>query len=162
MKYPPKPTDPAPGASVKVPCSPWAVFQHPPNTVNWIVSVVSNIGTRMCRASSGWLMTTLNAGPLMVSLVQSVSTLPMFLLALPAGALAEILDKCRSLVVGETSITLLSLWFALLVPLNHIDFVTLLLFAFFIAAGGAWLLRRGKRLCRSLSQRRSGSGAFRR
>jgi MFS family permease len=82
-------------------------------------------------------MTNLNASPLMVSLVQTASTLPIFLLAVPSGALTDILDKRRFLIAGETSITVLSLIFALLVSLNRINAGTLLLFAFLIAAGGA-------------------------
>jgi MFS family permease len=137
MKPTPKSSEPVREARARVPRSPWAAFHHTPYTVIWIVSVVSNIGTWMYSASSGWLMTNLNADPLMVSLVQAVSTLPMFLFALPAGALADILNKRRLLMVGETSITVLSLLFALLVSLNRINSGVLLLFAFLIAAGGA-------------------------
>src|SRR5260221_12160519 len=54
-------------------------------------------GTCMYIAASGWLMTSLDADPLTVSLVQVASSLPMFLFALPAGALADIVDKRRYL-----------------------------------------------------------------
>ena len=47
------------------------------------------------RAAAGWLMTELSTDPLMVSLVQVAASLPMFLFALPAGALADIIDKRR-------------------------------------------------------------------
>lgn len=40
---------------------------------------------------AGWLMASLAPSPLMVALVQAATTLPMFLLALPAGALADII-----------------------------------------------------------------------
>jgi predicted MFS family arabinose efflux permease len=124
-------------AQPKAARSAWVAFRHKPYTVIWTVTLVSNIGTWMYSASSGWLMTNLNASPLMVSLVQTASTLPIFLLAVPSGALTDILDKRRFLIAGETSITILSLIFALLVSLNRINAGTLLLFAFLIAAGGA-------------------------
>ena len=43
----------------------------------------------MYSAASGWLMTDLNPDPFIVSMVQVATTLPMFLFALPAGALAQ-------------------------------------------------------------------------
>lgn len=65
----------------------------------WIATVVSNIGTWMHDVGAGWLMTSLSADPLMVALVQAATTLPMFALALPAGALADIVDR-RKLLIG--------------------------------------------------------------
>ena len=73
--------------------SPWIAFRHTTFTVVWIATVVANVGTWMYNAASGWLMTSLDADPLTVSLVQVASNLPMFLFALPAGALADTVDK---------------------------------------------------------------------
>ena len=61
----------------------------------WAATVVANIGGWMYNAAAGWLMTSLDSDPLMVSLVQAAASLPMFLFALPAGALADIIDKRR-------------------------------------------------------------------
>jgi hypothetical protein len=55
----------------------------------WIATIVSNVGTWMHDVEAGWLMTSLSPSPLLVALVQTATTLPMFLLALPAGALAD-------------------------------------------------------------------------
>jgi predicted MFS family arabinose efflux permease/quinol monooxygenase YgiN len=52
-------------------------------------------------ASAGWLMTTLAPSPFMVSLMQTATSLPFFLLALPAGALADIVDRRRLLIVTQ-------------------------------------------------------------
>jgi MFS family permease len=51
-------------------------------------------------AGSGWLMTSLTTSPIMVALIQAATTLPIFLLALPGGALADIIDR-RRLLVGS-------------------------------------------------------------
>jgi predicted MFS family arabinose efflux permease/quinol monooxygenase YgiN len=67
----------------------------------WIATIVSNIGTWMNDVGSGWLMTSLSPSPLMVALVQAATTLPMFLLSLPAGALADIVDRRRMLLVAQ-------------------------------------------------------------
>lgn len=67
----------------------------------WIASVVSNIGSWMHEVGAGWLMTSLAPTPLMVALVQAATTAPVFLLALPAGALADIVDRRRYLIATQ-------------------------------------------------------------
>src|SRR3989442_5297485 len=52
-------------------------------------------------SAAAWLMTLLAPSPLMVSLVQVATTLPLFLLALPAGALADVLDRRRILLIAQ-------------------------------------------------------------
>lgn len=117
--------------------SPWAPFTHPAFAVIWTATLVSNIGSWMYSAACGWLMTGLSASPLVISLVQVASSLPMFLFAMPAGALTDSLDKRKLLAWGESLITLLSAIFAVLVWLKLVNAVSLLAFAFLVAAGGA-------------------------
>lgn len=112
-------------------------LQNPPYAVLWTATVVTNIGWWMYTAAAAWLMTDLSIDPFMVSLVQVLSSLPMFLLALPAGALADIVDKRRLLIWAECSITLVAATFATLVWLDRITPVTLLLFTFLLGAGAA-------------------------
>ena len=125
------------GASARVASSLRAAFRHRAFTVIWIATVVSNIGTWMYNAASGWLMVSLNSDALLVSLVQVATSLPMFLFALAAGALADILDKRRFLIGVEAGTTLLSAIFAAMVEFGHVTPGTLLLFMFLIGAGGA-------------------------
>ena len=79
----------------------WGPFRHPVYRNLWIATVAANIGAWMYNAAAGWLMTSLDPAPLMVSLVQVATTLPTFLFALPAGALADIIDKRRFILVLE-------------------------------------------------------------
>src|SRR5579862_7356395 len=95
--------------------SPWAAFASPSFRVLWIAGVVSNIGSWMYGAASGWLMTDLNPDPFVVSLVQVAASLPVFLVALPAGALTDIVDRRRFLIIAEIAITLLCAVFAAIV-----------------------------------------------
>ncbi|MFK0685742.1 MFS transporter [Ochrobactrum sp. BD67] len=67
----------------------------------WIATIISNVGTWMHDVGAGWLMTSLSPSPLLVALVQAATTLPMFLLALPAGALADIIDRRRMLLAAQ-------------------------------------------------------------
>ena len=106
-------------------------------TVVWTATVVSNIGSWMYNAASGWLMTTLSPDPLIVALVQVATGLPVFLFALPAGALADIVDKRRFLIVAEGATTVVAAVFAAFVSFGLVTPATLLLFAFLIGVGGA-------------------------
>ena len=64
-------------------------LRHPPYAVLWTATVVTNIGWWMYTAAAAWLMTDLSVDPLMVSLVQVSSSLPMFLLAERAKAMCS-------------------------------------------------------------------------
>ena len=68
----------------------------------WIASVASNIGTWMHTVGASWLMTTLVLSPLPVALVQSATTLPVFLLGLPAGAFADAVNRRRLLIFTQS------------------------------------------------------------
>jgi MFS family permease len=105
-----------------------AAFRHPAFSVIWTATLVSNIGGWMYSAASAWLMTSLNPDPLAVALVQTASTLPVFLFAIPAGALADIFDERRFLIVVEVLYTALCVAFAVVVGLNLATPDNLLLF----------------------------------
>src|SRR3977135_1074411 len=101
-------------------------FSHRLFAILWAATVVSNIGTWMQNAAAGWLMTGLNPDPLIVALVQVATTLPMFLLGLPAGALADILDRRRLLIRVQIALTLLTAGFAFIVWTGLVSPVLLL------------------------------------
>jgi predicted MFS family arabinose efflux permease len=114
-------------------------FRHRTYAVIWTATVVANIGTWMYSAAAAWLMTELDPHPLMVSLVQVAASLPVFLFALPAGALADIVDRRRLLILAEGAITVLSGAFAALVWLGQVTPVSLLVFTFLIEMGAAFV-----------------------
>src|ERR1700722_11233686 len=95
-------------------------FRHPTFAVLWIATVVSNIGTWMQNAAAGWLMTSLDPDPFVVSLVQVATSLPMFLFALAGGALADIVDRRRLLIVIQASVAALVAGFGLLVWVGRV------------------------------------------
>ncbi|MEJ8845203.1 MFS transporter [Variovorax rhizosphaerae] len=67
----------------------------------WSTWLIANICMWMNDVAAAWMMTTLTSTPIWVALVQSASTLPVFLLGLPSGALADILDRRRWLVATQ-------------------------------------------------------------
>ncbi len=64
----------------------------------WLAYVVASLGTWLQNTGAGWLMTSLAPTPLVVAMVQAATILPAFLLALPGGALADIIDRRRFLI----------------------------------------------------------------
>src|SRR5712672_878945 len=78
-------------------------FRYATFAVLWIATVVANVGVWMQNAAAGWLMTGLTPDPFLVSLVQVATSVPIFVLALPAGALADIVDRRRLLIVVQAA-----------------------------------------------------------
>ena len=117
-----------------------AAFRHPVFAVIWTATLVSNVGGWMYSAASGWLMTSFNPDPLVVALVQTATTLPVFLFAIPAGALADIFDKRKFLIVFEILNTALCVVYAAMVGLGLATPNNLLLFTFLIGAAAALTL----------------------
>ena len=80
----------------------FAPLREPLYRMLWIATVASNVGTWMQDVGAAWLMTTLAPSPAMVAMVRTASSLPMFLLALPAGALADVMDRRLLLIVTQS------------------------------------------------------------
>ena len=79
----------------------WSPLAVPAFRIVWIAVLISNIGGWMASVATAWLMTTLDPSPLMVSLVSAATGLPLFLFALPAGALADIVDRRKLLIFAQ-------------------------------------------------------------
>ncbi len=103
----------------------------------WIATIVSNVGTWMHDVGASWLMTSLSTDPLMVALVQAATTLPMFLFALPGGALADIVDRRRLLLVAQVWSLLSAAALAALTLAGLTDASVLLALTFSLATAAA-------------------------
>jgi MFS family permease len=135
-----RPTDERFGSRAVSPsaaASAWSALRYPVFRYLWIATVASNVGGWMYSAASGWLMTSLNANPLVVSLVQVANSLPLFLLALPAGALADMIDKRRFILTLEILTAIFTALFALSVSLKVVTPLVLLVSVLLIGALGA-------------------------
>ena len=82
--------------------SPWAPLGRSLFRNLWLATVASSIGSWMHEVGAGWLMVTLDPSPMMVAFVQAATALPAFFLALPAGALADIVDRRRYLLATQS------------------------------------------------------------
>jgi MFS family permease len=99
--------------------------------------VASNIGTWMHTVGASWLMTTLAASPLLVALVQTATTLPVFLLGLPAGVMADLVDRRKLLIFTQSWMLGVAALLGILAMVDAIGPWWLLLLTFALGAGSA-------------------------
>jgi predicted MFS family arabinose efflux permease len=115
--------------------SPWTPLRQPLFRSLWIAAVISYTGTWMQNVGAGWLMTTLTTSPLKVALVQAAATLPVFLVILPAGALADMMDRRRLLLITQAWMVVASALLGLLTLLHVVTPWVLLTFTFILGLG---------------------------
>jgi MFS family permease/quinol monooxygenase YgiN len=92
---------PGGAASTAESTSAWGPLRHRVFRDLWLAALVSNIGTWMQNVAAAWYMTSLSPSPLMIALIQAATSLPVFLVGLPAGAVADILDRRRLLLFTQ-------------------------------------------------------------
>ncbi len=103
----------------------------------WTASVIGWLGTWLQNTGAGWLMTSLAPEPIVVAMVQAATIMPVFLLALPGGALADIVDR-RVFLLGAQIWTILSATLlAILTTLHLMTAGWLLALTFAIGIGTA-------------------------
>ena len=103
----------------------------------WLAGIVSHIGTFLQLTAAPWLMQELTGSPLLVSLVTTALLTPRLLLVVPAGALADLLDRRSLLLVGHAISAGAVATMAVLTALDRIDPFTLLLLTFVLGIGSA-------------------------
>jgi predicted MFS family arabinose efflux permease/quinol monooxygenase YgiN len=106
----------------------------------WVATLVSSIGTWMHDIGAGWLMTSLSSSPVMVAMVQAATTLPIFVLAMPAGALADIVDRRRYLLVVQLWLALVAALLAVLTLSDSISAWGLVALTFAMGTGAALMM----------------------
>ncbi|MET4105161.1 MFS transporter [Hymenobacter sp. UYP22] len=128
---------PVTAAAPPVSTSPFTPLRIPIFRMLWIASFVSNIGTWMQNVGAVGLMTELTASPVLVALLQTASALPVFLLSLPAGALADLVDRRRMLLLTQTWMAATALVLATVTLLGLNSPWLLLTLTFMLGLGGA-------------------------
>ncbi len=101
----------------------------------WIAAVISYTGSWMQNIATGWLMTSLTRSPMWVSLVQVALSLPVLLIALPAGALADLVDRRKFLLFTQSSMVAAALILGILTVTGTCTPTRLLIFTFLLGAG---------------------------
>jgi MFS family permease len=115
------------------PHSAWRVLALRPFRAVWIADFVSNLGFFAQGVGAGWLMTSLTTNAPIVSLVQTASSLPLFLFAIPAGVIADVVDQRRLIRMTNVMLAVLVGILALLTA-KHVVTPAVLLSATFVIA----------------------------
>ncbi|HLZ41509.1 MAG TPA: MFS transporter [Candidatus Sulfotelmatobacter sp.] len=113
----------------------WEPLREPLFRSLWLAAVISYTGTWMQNVGAGWLMTQLSTSPLMVSLVQAAAAVPVFLVVLPAGALADMVDRRRLLLFTQSWMIVAAAALGVLTLLHSVNPWVLLIFTFFMGLG---------------------------
>jgi MFS family permease len=117
--------------------SAWAVLALPAFRKVWLADFVSNIGFFAQSVGAGWLMTTLTTDAHWVALVQTASALPLFLFAIPAGVLADLVDRRGLIRTMNLALMVLAALLALLTFTGSITPLSLLACTFALGIADA-------------------------
>lgn len=103
----------------------------------WLAAIVSNVGGMMQAVGESWLMTSLVVSSLIVALTWASDSLSIVALALPAGALADIVDRRRLLIISQSWMFVIALILAVMTVLGFVSPVILLVLIFLLGLGEA-------------------------
>jgi MFS family permease len=103
----------------------------------WSASILSNFGQLILGVGIAWEMTRLTSVPGMVALVQTAMMLPLMLVALPAGAIADTFDRRKVAMLGLGIAAFFGTLLSLLAFLELTTPWLLLAFCFLIGTGVA-------------------------
>lgn len=115
----------------------WSPLARPVFRALWLAALASNLGTLMQGVAAAWLMTSLTSSPVLVALLTTMSSLPLFLVGLPAGALADMIDRRRLVIVAQVWMLVSAALLGVLAAVGWITPSLLLLLIFLLGLGGA-------------------------
>ena len=119
------------------PPSAFAPFRYPAFRAIWIANLASNMGSMIQSVAAAWLMTELTSSHLLIALVQAGATIPILLLGIFAGAIADNFDRRRVMLAAQTGMLIASAALTLTTYLDAITPLTLLFFTLAVGCGTA-------------------------
>jgi MFS family permease len=126
---------PAPDSSN---ASAWAPLRVPVFRALWLAMLTSNIGTWAHDVGAAWLMTSLTTSPLWVSLLQTAASVPVLMLALPAGSLADVVSRRSLLIASNLAMAVVAALLAAVTVWGVMSPELLLTFTFALGLGTAF------------------------
>src|SRR5436190_2739919 len=117
--------------------SAWSPLHNSVFRALWIATVVSNVGTWMQDVGESWLMTSLTPSPVLVALIETAGSLPVVLVSLPAGALADVVDRRRLLLSMQSWMCVVAATTGVLALMGLMTPGRLLLLTFLLGFGSA-------------------------
>ncbi|HXX62270.1 MAG TPA: MFS transporter, partial [Bacteroidota bacterium] len=119
------------------PQSVWSPLRRPLFRSRILASIISDTGSWMQDTAGTWLMTTLTGSPLYIALMQTAGSLPVLMLGLPAGALADIVDRRHVLLFWLSWMTVAAALLGVLTLTGWIGVGSLLVLTFLLSIGSA-------------------------
>jgi MFS family permease len=104
----------------------------------WLAQFVSNVGGWMQTVGAQWLMLSLTTAAAPVALIQTASSLPVLIFAVPAGAIGDLVDRRRFLLVAQTFMALAAVVLGVLSIAGVVTPLLLLVLLFALGSGQAW------------------------
>jgi MFS family permease len=132
-------TQAQPGAAATAPkeAGGWAPLRYPDFRRLWLAQFTSNIGSWMQTVAAQWVMTSLTSSALLLSAIQAAGSIPVLLLAVPAGALGDLVDRKRLIFAGQFLMLAAAAVLALLSAVGALTPWVLIALLFVIGVGGA-------------------------
>jgi MFS family permease len=116
----------------------WRPLRSPTFRNLILADVASDVGSFMQGVGAAWLMVSLNAGPMYVALTQTASALPFFILALPAGAIGDIVDRRKVILATEAWMVVVAVALTVTTFAGRMSPGLLLFLTFALSAGDAF------------------------
>ncbi|MFW2831184.1 MFS transporter [Sphingomonas sp. ID0503] len=119
------------------PAEPRSALHIPIFRAIWLASLLSNFGGLIQSVGASWLMTSLTSSPQLVALVQASTTLPIMLLSLLSGAIADNLDRRKVMLAAQGAMLTAAIGLSLFAWAGWLTPWTLLTFTFLVGCGSA-------------------------
>jgi MFS family permease len=133
VEHSPDASAPAPEASG----SGWAPLRSPAFRRLWTAQFVSNVGSWMQTVTAQWVMVSLTSSALLVSAIGAAGSLPVLLLGIPAGALGDLVDRRKLIVISQLVMLVAAAALAVLAALTGLTPAVILALLFVLGCGGA-------------------------
>ncbi|RJO68305.1 MFS transporter [Nocardia panacis] len=117
--------------------STWAPLRSKVYRALWIAQLVSNLGTWMQTVGAQWILVDEPNAAALVSFVQTALTLPVMLLAIPSGVIADLVDRRRLLLTAQSAMAVLAVVLAVFTASGHLTPSVLLILLFLLGCGQA-------------------------
>ena len=116
----------------------WSPLRHAVFRRLWLAQLASNLGGWMQTVGAQWLMLSLTSSAAFLAFIQSAASLPVLLFAIPAGAVGDLVDRRKLLLISQAFMLLASLVLAVLAATDHVTRWSLLALLFAVGSGQAW------------------------
>src|ERR1700735_416589 len=115
----------------------WAPLRHPDSRRLWLAQFTSNVGSWIQTVAAQWVMTSLTSSALLLSAISAAGSIPVLLLAVPSGALGDLVDRKRLILVAQMVMLIAAAGAAALSAIGALTPWLLIALLFVIGVGGA-------------------------